>query len=84
MKASQRHDGAVFSTDFKPEQHVPSGLVVVLPLVTKVKQSAMVNTRVEQSTEGAGAVCGVAPCVRSTVHIATTKRRSERFGAIFV
>lgn len=57
MKASQRQEGALFKTVFKPEQHVPSGLVVVLSFVTNDKQSAMVRTRVEQSTEGDGAWC---------------------------
>lgn len=79
LNASQRHCGAVLRTDFKPEQQVPSGLVVVLPLVTKDKQSAMANTRFEQSTDGAGAWCAA-----STAQMATTahSRISDNFDAI--
>ncbi len=83
MKASQRQAGAVLSVDFKPEQHVPSGFVVVLPLVTKERQSAMVNTKLEQSTDGAGAPWDDgAP---STPHMATTHTMStetNNFAAI--
>lgn len=55
LNASQRHSASVFSTVFRPEQHVPSGLSTVLPLETKERQSAIVRTRLEQSTAGAGA-----------------------------
>jgi hypothetical protein len=43
------------STVFKPEQQVPSGFFEVLSFDTNDKQSAMLSTRVVQSTEGAGA-----------------------------
>jgi len=83
LKASQRQEGAVLSTDFKPEQQVPSGFVVVLPFVTKDKQSAIVKTRFVQSTDGAGAWWVDAPWDESRVQIARTKRMSESFDAIF-
>lgn len=83
LKASQRQEGAVLSTDFKPAQQVPSGFVVVLPFVTKDKQSAIVKTRFVQSTDGAGAWWVEAPWDESRVHIARTRRMSENFDAIF-
>lgn len=55
LKASHRHVAPVFSTVFRPEQHVPSGFAAVLPAVTNDRQSAMFKTRLEQSTAGAGA-----------------------------
>lgn len=61
LKASQRQAGSALSTVLRPEQQVPSGLVAVLPLVTKDKQSAMFKIRLEQSTDGAGAWCEDAP-----------------------
>lgn len=82
MKASQRQEGALLSTDFRPEQQVPSGLVMVLSFVTNDKQSAMVRIRLEQSTEGDGACCvgDEAPWARSTAQMATTTHRmSENF-----
>ncbi|GER55510.1 disease resistance protein, partial [Striga asiatica] len=54
-KVSHRHCASVFSTVFRPEQHVPSGFVAVPPAVTYDRQSAMLSTRLEQSTAGAGA-----------------------------
>jgi len=82
LKASQRQIGAVLSTDLRPEQHVPSGLVMVLPLVTKDKQSAMVRTRLEQSTDGAGAWGDDALCARSMAHRAMKHTMRESFDAI--
>lgn len=83
MKASQRQEGAFLRTVFKPEQHCPSGFVIVLPFVTKVKQSAIVITSDEQSKEleGVGALFDDTPLVRSTAQIAATKtkRMSEMF-----
>jgi len=55
LKASQRHAASALSTVLRPTQQPPSGLVVVLPLVTKDRQSAMFRIRLEQSTDGAGA-----------------------------
>lgn len=55
LKASQMHSASAFKTVLSPEQQVPSGFSVVLPLETKDKQSAMFSTRVEQSTPGGGA-----------------------------
>lgn len=85
LKASQRHLGAVLSTVFKEEQHVPCGLVTVLPLLTKVRQSDKVNTRFEHSTDGAGAGarawCDDEP--RSTAQIATTHTMRYHFAVIF-
>jgi hypothetical protein len=57
LKASQRHSASAFSTVLSPTQQVPSGFVTVLPLVTYDKQSAMFKIKVEQSTDGAGALC---------------------------
>lgn len=54
LKASQRHSASVFNTVFNPEQQVASGLVTVLPAETNDRQSAMFNTKLEQSTAGAG------------------------------
>ena len=61
LKASQRHAASALRTVLRPTQQPPSGLVVVLPLVTKERQSAMVRIRLEQSTDGAGACGEVAP-----------------------
>lgn len=55
LKASHKHSASVLSTDFSPEQQDPSGLFTVLPADTNDRQSAMLNTRVVQSTPGAGA-----------------------------
>ncbi|KAL1114013.1 hypothetical protein V6Z11_D02G228500 [Gossypium hirsutum] len=64
LKASHKHCGPAFNTVFKPEQQVPSGFDVLLPLDTKDKQSAMLRIREEQSTgeegEGARAWCWAA------------------------
>ncbi|CAA2933949.1 Hypothetical predicted protein [Olea europaea subsp. europaea] len=46
--------GSVLSTVLRAEQQVPSGIFVVLPVVTKDRQSAMLSTKLEQSTAGAG------------------------------
>nr|GMD11239.1 hypothetical protein BHM03_00030143 [Ipomoea batatas] len=55
LKPSQRHSALDFSTIFRPEQQVPSGFVVVLPFITKERQSARFRTKLLQSTAGAGA-----------------------------
>lgn len=56
LKASHKHWGPAFNTVCKPEQQVPSGFDVLLPLDTKDKQSAILRIREEQSTEeGEGA-----------------------------
>lgn len=83
LNASQRQEGAVLRTDFKLEQQVPSGFVVVLPFVTKDKQSAIVKTRFVQSNDGVGAWwVDEAPWAKSRVQIARTQRMSEGFEAI--
>lgn len=84
LNASQRQEGAVLRTDFKPEQQLPSGFVVVLPFVTKDKQSAIVKTRFVQSNDGVGAWWWVdePPWAKSRVQIARTQRMSEDFEAI--
>lgn len=54
-KASQMHSASVLSTVFSPEQHVPSGFSTALPFETNDRQSAIVSTKLEQSTAGAAA-----------------------------
>jgi hypothetical protein len=72
-------------TIFKPEQHVPSGLVTVLSFVTNDKQSDIAIIRSEQSTEGDGALCDdEALFVKSMAHIAKMQRMSENFDAMMM
>lgn len=55
LKDSHKHMGVSFKTLLKPEQQEPSGFEMLLPFMTKVRQSAMLRSTVEQSTEGDGA-----------------------------
>jgi hypothetical protein len=85
LKASQRQEGAVFRTVFKPEQHVPAGLLMVLSFVTNDKQSTKEETRDVQSTEGDGALCDdEAPFVKLIAQMAKMQRMSENFDAMMM
>lgn len=80
LKASQMHSASAFKTVLSPEQQVPSGFSVVLPLETKDKQSAMFSTRVEQSTPGGGAPDDT-PRAEPATQAASAKRRRQIFVA---
>lgn len=54
LKASHRHSASAFNTVLSAEQQDPCGFVTVLPACTNERQSAMFNTKVEQSTDAAG------------------------------
>ncbi|RRT77276.1 hypothetical protein B296_00000029 [Ensete ventricosum] len=57
LKASQRQAAAASLTTFlRAEQHCACGLSSVLPISTKVRQSARERSAEEQSMEGAGAL----------------------------
>ncbi|KAA8546375.1 hypothetical protein F0562_002886 [Nyssa sinensis] len=51
VNASQRHSVSTFNTVFKPEQHVPSGLVLLLSVEMKERQSTKSRIKLEQSTK---------------------------------
>lgn len=82
LRESQRQVGDVFRTVFKPEQHAPDGLVMVLSFETNDKQSAMMTTMVEQSAEGDGASRADEALGKSTAQMTKMQRMNENFEAM--
>lgn len=82
LRESQRQVGDVFRTVFKPEQHAPDGLVMVLSFETNDKQSAMMTTMVEQSAEGDGASRADEALGKSTAQMTKMERMNENFEAM--